>query len=195
MDKLSDWIKIYDDMISDDLAERLVSLHENNQNNLEYQKESYRRCQIYTGMVNKPIYQEFKNKMRDVLLRYKQEIGNTNLHHLKCLETPNIIRYIPNDPDGKNYFHPHSDTWCMRTASRQLSIILYLNDVEEGGGTTFTDLNMTVQPKKGRLLVFPSFYTFTHQGEAPISGPKYIVVSWIHFGGKGHAFPVQPLFS
>lgn len=33
---------------------------------------------------------------------------------------------------------------------------LYLNDVEAGGGTMFTDLNITVMPKRGRALFWPS---------------------------------------
>lgn len=33
---------------------------------------------------------------------------------------------------------------------------MYLNDVEEGGGTKFTNLGITVQPKKGAALLWPS---------------------------------------
>jgi hypothetical protein len=29
--------------------------------------------------------------------------------------------------------------------------LLYLSDVDEGGGTHFSELNVTVAPKKGRL--------------------------------------------
>jgi prolyl 4-hydroxylase len=33
---------------------------------------------------------------------------------------------------------------------------LYLNDVEEGGGTDFPDLGLTVMPKRGSALIWPS---------------------------------------
>lgn len=38
---------------------------------------------------------------------------------------------------------------------RILTVFLYLNDVEEGGGTRFTDLDITVAPKTGRVLIWP----------------------------------------
>ena len=37
-----------------------------------------------------------------------------------------------------------------------MTVFLYLNDVEEGGGTDFPDLGITVQPKRGRALLWPS---------------------------------------
>jgi len=37
-----------------------------------------------------------------------------------------------------------------------MTVFLYLNDVEEGGGTEFHYYNITVQPKRGRALIWPS---------------------------------------
>jgi prolyl 4-hydroxylase len=37
-----------------------------------------------------------------------------------------------------------------------LTVFLYLNDVELGGGTDFPKLGITVQPAKGRALIWPS---------------------------------------
>ena len=39
---------------------------------------------------------------------------------------------------------------------RILTVYLYLNDVEAGGGTRFPGLDITVMPKRGRVLVWPS---------------------------------------
>jgi prolyl 4-hydroxylase len=39
---------------------------------------------------------------------------------------------------------------------RILTLYLYLNDVEEGGGTNFDELDITVMPKRGRALLWPS---------------------------------------
>lgn len=33
---------------------------------------------------------------------------------------------------------------------------MYLNDVPEGGGTRFNNLDLTVKPKKGAALIWPS---------------------------------------
>ena len=37
-----------------------------------------------------------------------------------------------------------------------LTVFMYLNDVEAGGGTHFTKLNVTVTPQKGRAVIWPS---------------------------------------
>jgi prolyl 4-hydroxylase len=39
---------------------------------------------------------------------------------------------------------------------RALTLFLYLNDVEEGGGTRFPKLDITVQPKLGNAILWPS---------------------------------------
>jgi prolyl 4-hydroxylase len=38
----------------------------------------------------------------------------------------------------------------------QLTLFLYLNDVEEGGGTEFPKLSLVVQPRKGMAVLWPS---------------------------------------
>jgi hypothetical protein len=39
---------------------------------------------------------------------------------------------------------------------RILTLYIYLNDVEHGGGTNFDQLDITVMPKQGRALLWPS---------------------------------------
>jgi hypothetical protein len=67
-------------------------------------------------------------------------------------------------------------------SSRRLGVyILYLNDIEEGGETEFLYLNQRIKPKKGRLVIFPSGYVFTHRGNPPLSGEKYIMTGWLEY--------------
>eukprot|EP00980_Cylindrotheca_fusiformis_P008429 scaffold1784_cov116-Cylindrotheca_fusiformis.AAC.9 len=72
---------------------------------------------------------------------------------------------------------------------RILTVFLYLNDVEEGGGTRFTDLDLTVEAKKGRALIWPSVLDSnpnkkdrrTHHEAMPVKkGIKYGANAWIH---------------
>ena len=39
---------------------------------------------------------------------------------------------------------------------RILTFFIYLSDVDAGGGTNFPDLDITVMPKRGRALLWPS---------------------------------------
>jgi hypothetical protein len=81
----------------------------------------------------------------------------------------------------------------------KISIIAYLNDVKEGGETIF-DANssereeQSIAPRTGRGLIFSSSFCFQHRGEAPKSGPKYVLVAWLHFDGTGHAYTTMPLY-
>ena len=47
------------------------------------------------------------------------------------------------------------------------TFFLYLSDVEEGGGTKF-DLGFTVQPKKGKAVIWPA----THNERPFVQDPK-----------------------
>eukprot|EP00977_Amphora_coffeiformis_P022284 scaffold10723_cov164-Amphora_coffeaeformis.AAC.12 len=47
-------------------------------------------------------------------------------------------------------------TFVALSHSQTLTVFLYLNDVEAGGGTHFSKLNQTVQPKRGRAVIWPS---------------------------------------
>ena len=42
--------------------------------------------------------------------------------------------------------------------------ILYLNTIREGGETFFPVLGKKIKPKRGRLVIFPSYFTHMHLG-------------------------------
>lgn len=72
---------------------------------------------------------------------------------------------------------------------RILTVFLYLSDVEAGGGTNFDKLNITVMPKRGRALFWPSVLNSdpnkkdgrtTHQALSVDSGIKYAANAWFH---------------
>ena len=63
-----------------------------------------------------------------------------------------------------------------------ISYLFYLNDVEEGGETIFgINGEWRIQPKAGNLLMFPPLWTHPHQGKKPISGPKYIMTTYLNY--------------
>jgi len=56
---------------------------------------------------------------------------------------------------------------------------IYLNDVEEGGETEFLHFSKRVKPKTGRIVIWPSGFSYLHRGNPPLSGEKYILTSWV----------------
>jgi hypothetical protein len=91
--------------------------------------------------------------------------------------TYKIQRTLP----GQGYHVWHCEDLDRQHATRIAAYILYLNDVDEGGETEFLYLGKRIQPKKGRLVIFPSGYTHTHRGNPPLSGEKNILTGWLEF--------------
>jgi prolyl 4-hydroxylase len=67
---------------------------------------------------------------------------------------------------------------------------MYFNEVEEGGGTRFPKLNnLTIQPRPGRVLIWPSVLDeepyqmdgrTEHEALEVVKGEKYAANAWIH---------------
>lgn len=60
-----------------------------------------------------------------------------------------------------------------------------LNDVAEGGETVFPHLGHIQRCEKGTVLLFPANFMYHHLARPPVSGPKIVLVTWIHFGNDG----------
>jgi hypothetical protein len=82
---------------------------------------------------------------------------------------------------GVGKFLDHVDQSAGPNVTRVFGIILYLNDVEEGGETDFLDYGLSIKPEQGKLLIFPCNYLYRHQGNIPISDDKYIFTAFINF--------------
>jgi hypothetical protein len=102
--------------------------------------------------------------------KYSQEY-NAPFSSMEILQ---MLRYYP----VTNFYKSHADSGPGYP--RIISAILYLNDVRQGGETYFNRFDVTVKPKAGNLLLFPSEFIFTHEGRPPISNEKFVVVTWFH---------------
>eukprot|EP00545_Synedropsis_sp_CCMP1620_P004966 CAMPEP_0119007782 /NCGR_PEP_ID=MMETSP1176-20130426/3245_1 /TAXON_ID=265551 /ORGANISM="Synedropsis recta cf, Strain CCMP1620" /LENGTH=459 /DNA_ID=CAMNT_0006959997 /DNA_START=21 /DNA_END=1400 /DNA_ORIENTATION=- len=91
------------------------------------------------------------------------------------------------------FYQTHHDYIPHHTERQQgvrtLTVFLYLNDVEAGGGTEFPTLGITVMPKKGKAVIWPSVFdedpndkdVRTEHGALPVEkGIKYGANAWIH---------------
>ena len=121
------------------------------------------------------IYERFKS----FLAKYKKDAKlhtNTWPENFK-FEEIRLKRYRA----GRGNFLDHVDVGSLDSAMRFLVLFVYLNDVEEGGGTEFPDLDLTISPVCGTMLLFPSTWTYLHRGNTPISNDKYILGSYLHY--------------
>jgi prolyl 4-hydroxylase len=73
---------------------------------------------------------------------------------------------------------------------RILTVHLFLNDLNEGGGELyFPDADVTITPKKGRVVIWPNTLLYNqlrvdnrmkHGSKAVIKGTKYAINAWAH---------------
>ena len=105
-------------------------------------------------------------------------------------ERATVLHYLP----GQRFDH-HNDAFDLEGArqgieesggQRLFTTILYLNQPEEGGATSFPVLNMTVAPAPGRLLLFANTVAgertasplASHAGEPVTAGEKWALTFW-----------------
>lgn len=83
-----------------------------------------------------------------------------------------MIRYLK----GVGFFVLHHDDGP--NFPRAFSILIYLNDVVEGGETEFTALGVSVRPMAGDLVVFPAQPPYRHQARVPTVGEKFVIATF-----------------
>ena len=89
----------------------------------------------------------------------------------------NLQRY-----QADEYYHWHVDSDNPDLAMRQLVALWYLNDMQgKGGETEFLHQHVSVTPEKGKLVLFPPFWTHEHRAKVVNEGVKYIATTWIVF--------------
>ena len=85
------------------------------------------------------------------------------LHEGFGLTNVNLRKY---DKNTGGYFVPHYDNQGSGHQFRSIAIICYLNTLEYGGETIFPALNRSVRPREGRIVIFPSNFTYLHYGNS-----------------------------
>jgi len=90
--------------------------------------------------------------------------------------------------DGFNY--ETEKDWFENGGQRMITVLAYLNDVEEGGGTSFPEIGHNLSAKKGNIAVFhntlpcdksphPKIHPSSLHGGMPvIKGEKWMVNLW-----------------
>lgn len=136
---------------------------------------------------------------KSVMLEEAQTPGVASVERLACalarlplqhLEPLVLVSY-----DEGEYFNEHHDG-----AFRPQTVLIYLNDVEEGGFTHFTRLGLKIAPVEGCAAVWRNATAqgtmdmrMLHAGVPPIKGTKYVVNCFFNESAIRAAQPERPL--
>ena len=82
-------------------------------------------------------------------------------------------------PPGGGYHAWHYENGTFECAARELTWMIYLNDIEEGGETEFMYQKRRIKPTQGTMVIFPAAMTHVHRGGFLLGDKnKYIVTGW-----------------
>lgn len=118
------------------------------------------------------------------------ELMHVPVEHAEGLQ---VLHYGPGQEyrDHHDYFAP--GTPAARN-NRISTLVIYLNDVEEGGETVFPLLNIAVKPKRGSAVYFEYFYRdqklndlTLHRSAPVIRGEKWVATQWMRRQRVRHA--------
>lgn len=113
---------------------------------------------------------------------YREYIKKYTLPHISDNLFENIVDegYTINEMKVGEFYEWHVDDMVKSQQRRALSCVMYLNTLEEDqGGCTEFWCGKKVRPQQGKILLFPSSWSYIHRS-APVknSGVKYTCVTW-----------------
>lgn len=153
-----------------------------------------------TGEVSWEIDKETRNTqtvptapIREVLEELMHTIVREQINpffnvQVKDSEMPQLLIYHPG-----GHYQAHIDAEAAfddgsgqlqwkRNVDRDISIVLYFNDEFEGGELGFPRQAITVRPRTGMLVAFPSSHHFLHVVYPITKGTRYALVNWFSLG-------------
>ena len=177
------YIKVYDNVLPEEHCKTLIEKFELSK---DQQVSTDLNNHRHFTEININQHSDWKNMvdglystLRPYVDRYKQDcnIKEKQWPDKYGFEQIRFKRYLPNDKDE---FKEHVDVGDYDSARRFLVFFLYLNSNFDGR-TSFSEYDMQVYPKAGRLLMFPPTWTYLHAGYKPKLESKYIIGSYLHY--------------
>ncbi|WP_086920451.1 2OG-Fe(II) oxygenase [Variovorax sp. JS1663] len=131
----------------------------------------------------------FERGENAVVARVEQRIATLLRWPLEFGEGLQILRYSPGAQYRPHYDYfdpaePGTPTILRRGGQRVATLVMYLQEPEQGGATTFPDVGLEVAPKRGTGVFFsyerPDPATRTLHGGAPVlMGEKWVATKWL----------------
>lgn len=129
--------------------------------------------EYYGDSLTNSVYRAWTYVTKKALVEYCNKyniLSERNLQQIKC----KLQKTLP----GQGFHEWHYEN-TPSEPYRQLTTQLYLNDDYEAGETEFLYQHCRITPKAGKFIISPCAWPWTHRGNPPIDGTKYIATAWI----------------
>jgi len=178
----SPWVVVFDSFLSDSETDRVIQVG----------GRHWGRSQAGDGVqavrTSSTAWCEHQGSGKDALMTLIRarianltQVPEDNAEHLQ------VLRYEPGQ-----FYRRHHDQNSPTTSAwgpRLYTFFMYLNDVEAGGQTAFPLLNISVTPKRGRAVLWPSVLNeepkarddrTEHEAVTVERGTKFAANYWLH---------------
>ena len=125
-----------------------------------------------TGVLPAELFNPLLQKLNEEAL----SIYEQKYHHNMRLITQNFKIHFVEPTEGYHGWHQERGTW--ETMMQELVWMIYIEAPPEGGETEFLFQSVRVKPERGKLLMWPAFWTHHHRGNPPLGGTKMYVTGW-----------------
>ena len=105
---------------------------------------------------------------------------NSAFSHLNDFKLDNVFNLQRYEP-GEAFYGWHCERAGLHASPRMLVWMVYLNTVNDGGGTQFYYQNHIEKSEQGKLLIWPVDWMYLHRGIPSLTETKYIFTGWYSF--------------
>ncbi len=182
-DKLIDYIKVYENIIDDQLIslvhkEFILSDDWQNAAVRSGVNTDVRNCSVINLSEQQIIQKNVVSRsaidnqifsgVAKVIRKYRGAFPDCSIEEDSGY---NLLRY-----ETGQFYTKHTDHF--KNVPRSVSCSFLLNDGYEGGEFSFFDGSYKVKPPKGSAIVFPSNFMYPHEVLPVTNGVRYSIVTW-----------------
>jgi len=171
-------IFMIENIIDNEICDKIIT----EMDTMEYEKLFFTNTNnVECYNVKNPTSLSIKNDIIDIFTKIIKTMNNIpfiNSNSFSFFQLRKIYGMTREHADGvfgEIITHPIDNALIKTT--RNITMVISLNDDFEGGVYHFPLQNVSIKAKKGRCLIFPPFWTHPHSVSS-VNKNRYIVSSW-----------------
>jgi prolyl 4-hydroxylase len=171
-------VMIFDRVLTDDECRQLIETAAPRLRESRLVNQVLSEIRTSRGM----FFEDEENPFIHRIERRIAQLMNVPVEHAEGLQ---VLHYGPGQEYRAHHDFFSEDSPAARN-NRISTLVIYLNDVEEGGETVFPLLNLSVKPKRGSAVYFEYFYRnralndlTLHSSVPVVRGEKWVATQWM----------------
>ena len=168
----------FHNVLSDEECQTLIECASSRLKRSKLANKEFSQIRTSSGM----FFDENEDPVITTIEKRVSTLMNVPIKHAEGLQ---VLHYEPGQ-EFKAHFDYFSEHHPSSKNNRISTLVMYLNEVEQGGETTFPNLGLTVMPTKGCAVYFEYFYNnerlnelTLHSSTPVIRGEKWVATQWM----------------